>query len=137
MRGSRQNVSGGVSADKLKVIVIVDDDDGVRDSTRVLLEACGYATEGFASADDYLAKSAGTGGDCLLLDVQMPGMSGIELLEHMRAQGNPTPVVLMTANIERLGDRPAQAGAVTVLRKPFAEDALLSWIARACGQQNA
>jgi CheY-like chemotaxis protein len=55
----------------------------------------------------------------------------------MRAQGDPTPVVLMTANIERLGNRPAQAGAVTVLRKPFAEDALLSWIARACGQPGA
>ncbi len=114
-----------------RVIVVVDDDDGVRDSTRVLLEACGYTADGYASADDFLAKTGGEAGDCLLLDVQMPGMSGIELLEHLRRRGIQTPVVLMTANIEGIGDRAAQAGAVTVLRKPFVEDMLLKWIALA------
>jgi len=122
----------GVSRETSRVIVIIDDDDGVRDSTRVLLEACGYATDGYASANEFLAKTSGAAGDCLLLDVQMPGMSGIELLEHLRNHGIQTPVVLMTANIESLGDRAIRAGAVTVLRKPFAEEAVLKWISLAC-----
>jgi two-component system response regulator FixJ len=122
----------GVGREISRVIVIVDDDDGVRDSTRVLLEACGYATDGYASANEFLEKTSGKSGDCLLLDVQMPGMTGIELLEHLRRSGIQTPVVLMTANIEGIGDRAVRAGAVTVLRKPFVEDALLKWIALAC-----
>ena len=115
--------------------MIVDDDDGVRDSTCVLLESSGYACRGFSSAADFLAKTEGRGGDCLLLDVQMPGTSGIELLDHLRTRGIRTPAILMTANVERVGERAAQVGALTVLRKPFAEETLLRWIAVACGQK--
>jgi len=113
--------------------VIVDDDDSVRDSTAVLLEACGYGTQNFASADEFLEKAAGLAGECLLVDVQMPGTSGLELLEKLRARNIRTPVILMTANAEHLGERAAQAGALTVLRKPFSEEALLHWIAIAFG----
>jgi two-component system response regulator FixJ len=117
--------------------VIIDDDDAVRDSTCVLLESYGYDCKSYASADAFLEKTGGRMGDCLLLDVQMPGTSGVELLEFLRARGIDTPVILMTANVERLGDRGAAAGALTVLRKPFTEDALLHWIARACGAPGA
>jgi two-component system response regulator FixJ len=114
--------------------VIVDDDDAVRDSTCVLLESCGYDCVSYVSADAFLEKTGGRMGDCLLLDVQMPGTSGVELLELLRTRRIETPVILMTANVERLGNRGAAAGALTVLRKPFAEDVLLRWIARACDQ---
>jgi two-component system response regulator FixJ len=117
--------------------VIVDDDDAVRDSTCVLLESSGYDCRSYVSADDFLEKTGGLLGDCLLLDVQMPGTSGVELLEVLRARGIATPVILMTANVERLGKRGAVAGALTVLRKPFTEEALLHWIARACGAPSA
>ena len=118
-----------MSAARTKAIVIVDDDDGVRDSTRVLLESYGYSTECFESAEVFLEKTEGRVGDCLLVEVQMPGMSGIKLLEHLRARGIQKPVILMTANVERLGDRAAQVGALAILRKPFSEDALLEAIA--------
>lgn len=120
-----------------RIVVIVDDDDAVRDSTCVLLESSGYDCRSYISADDFLEKTGGCLGDCLLLDVQMPGTSGVELLELLRARGIATPVILMTANVERLGNRGTEAGALTVLRKPFAEDVLLQWIARACGAPSA
>ena len=116
------------------IVVIVDDDDAVRDSTCVLLDSSFYDCRSYVSADAFLEKTGGRLGNCLLLDVQMPGTSGVELLELLRARGIATPVILMTANVECLGNRGIEAGALTVLRKPFAEDVLLRWIARACGR---
>ena len=115
-----------------KTIVIIDDDEAVRDSTDVLLKSYGHTTQIFPSADAFLQATAGTGGDVLVVDVQMPGLSGIELLEALRARAIATPVILMTANPDQLGERGKQAGAIDVLRKPFSEDVLLSTIARAC-----
>ena len=116
-----------------KTIVIVDDDDGVRDSTAVLLESCGYGTASFVSAEDLLEEIDRLEGACLLIDIQMPGTSGLELLEKLRERSIRTPAILMTANAEHIGERAVKAGALTVLRKPFSEEALLHWIAIAFG----
>ena len=73
------------------MISIVDDDAAVRDSLRFLLECEGYETREFASAREFLPADRAADGDCLILDVHMPGMSGIELLETMRRQGDTRP----------------------------------------------
>lgn len=117
-----------------KTIVIIDDDEAVRDSTCVLLQSYGYPTQTFPSADVYLRETGGAAGDCLVVDVQMPGLSGVELVEALRARAIATPVILMTANVESLGARGQQAGAAAILRKPFAEDALIQAVARICGR---
>ena len=121
-------MSGVVS----KTIVIIDDDEAVRDSTCVLLQSYGYPTQTYPSADVYLQETSGALGDCLIVDLQMPGLSGVELVEALRARAIATPVILMTANVESLGARGQQAGAAAILRKPFAEDALIQAVARAC-----
>jgi CheY-like chemotaxis protein len=126
------DVSRVVSVAEPRKIIIVDDDDGVRDSTRVLLEAHGFAAAGFAGADAFLEKNGADGASCLLLDVQMPGTSGLELLEQLRTRAIAIPVIMMTANVERASARAVQAGALTVLRKPFSEDELLKWLNFAC-----
>lgn len=113
-------------------VAIVDDDDGVRDSTSILLESFGYRTEVFASAEAFLASPFIAEADCLLLDVQMPGMTGIELLEHLRTSNVRTPAILMTANVERIGRRGTDAGAFAIVRKPFAEDEIEHRIREAC-----
>ena len=113
-------------------IVIIDDDEAVRDSTCVLLQSYGYPTQTYPSADHFLQETAGASGDCLVVDVQMPGLSGVELVETLRARAIATPVILMTANVESLGERGEKAGAAAVLRKPFAEDALIEAVTRAC-----
>lgn len=114
-----------------KIIAVIDDDDAVRDSTCVLLEAFGHTIAAFASAADFLADPRVANFDCLLLDLQMPGMSGIEMLEALRARGIATPVIILTGNGARRSPRLAKANVTTVLRKPVASDLLLEAVASA------
>lgn len=114
-----------------RIIHTVDDDDDVRDSMRVLLESFGFTVRAFASAAEFLSHPESEKADCLLLDLQMPGMTGLELLEQLRARGVRTPAILVTANDEDLGSRPARAKVLTVLHKPVADNELLQWIERA------
>lgn len=77
-------------------VYVVDDDDAVRDSMRVLLESSGLDVRVYSSAQEFLAHVCKSPKGCLLLDLHMPGMSGVELLEALRMQGSRLPVVIIT-----------------------------------------
>jgi len=103
-------------------VFIVDDDEAVRDSLRWLLEANGYRVRAFESAEAFLAAYDPAVVGVLIVDVRMPGMSGLELQEHLRAREIPIPVVFITGH----GDVPMavatiKKGAVDFLEKPFNE----------------
>jgi FixJ family two-component response regulator len=93
-----------------------------------LLESVGYTVKPFASADDFLRHPGSENADCLLCDLNMPGLSGVELLELLRSRGIAVPAIVLTANGERLDARTTRAGVLKVLRKPVPEADLLQWI---------
>jgi len=115
-------------------ICVIDDDRAVRESTAALLESAGYDVKSFASADDFLGQSGSENISCFLLDLNMPGMSGLELLELLRSREIATPAIVLTANGERLNARMTRAGVLKILRKPVSEADLLQWIETALGQ---
>jgi FixJ family two-component response regulator len=114
-------------------IYIVDDDDSVRDSARALLEAYDHEVEDFGSAREILESFDHLVDGCLLLDLNMPDMGGIELLELLRRRGDTIPVIVVTAqNDVGVLDRARRAGAYAVLEKPV-DDTLIKTIGQALG----
>lgn len=116
-----------VNQSSVAMISIVDDDESVRDALDSLLKSIGYRTEIFASATEFLRLGHNEDTKCLILDVRMPGLSGLELQRHLVASGSSIPIIFITAH----GDEAARAqalsaGAVAFLRKPFTEEALLN-----------
>jgi two-component system response regulator FixJ len=110
---------------------VVDDDAGVRDSLRLLLEASGYAVQTHVGATAFLAEAAGLAG-CVLTDVRMPGMDGLELQEQLNARGVRLPVIVMTGQGDiPIAVRAMKAGAVDFLEKPLDDARLLEAVARA------
>ena len=103
------------------MIFVVDDDPAVRDSLRVLFEAVGRSVEDFSSAEAFLARAAfGRRDGVVVVDIHMPRMSGIELLENLRQSGNHVPVILVTGQPSAgITARAQAAGALAVLEKPF------------------
>jgi len=115
-----------------KLISIVDDDDSVRFGTASLLRAAGYATESFGSAEEFLRSGDHTRFACVVADIQMPGMSGIELANRLGQDVPPTPVILVTARTEKeILANAAASGASCLLRKPFTGDQLLECVSSA------
>ena len=115
-------------------ISIVDDDASMRDAIRGLLRSAGFDADVFASAEEFLTSARLHGTSCLVLDVRMPGMSGIELQERLIASSHAIPIIFITAHADE--DERARAldrGAIDCLQKPFSDDALLEAIARANG----
>ena len=111
-------------------ICIVDDDDAVRDSLSAFLEACGYAVVCFATALAFLDAGELSGWLCLVLDIHMPGMNGLELLELLRARGVETPAVLITGAADAaLRAQAEKLGRLSFLEKPVDGDTLLDTIA--------
>jgi two-component system response regulator FixJ len=106
-------------------IFIVDDDEQARQSVAALVRSMGFVSQSFSSAEEFLASYIeGTRG-CLITDVRMVGMSGIDLLEKLNTRNIFLPVVVLTAYAETpLTVRAIKAGAVTLLEKPYADDAL-------------
>jgi two-component system, LuxR family, response regulator FixJ len=114
------------------MIFIVDDDAGVRDSLRLLLESEGFAAREFASARQFLENARTDHRGCLLVDVQMPGMSGIELLEHLRRSGDTLPAIVISGHVDQVTRQRAHAaGAIAVIEKPYQSEELLDFIRRA------
>ena len=114
----------------LRLIFVIEDDEGVRQSTQALLEASGYSVRTFANAEDLLAAGTAGKAGCIVLDHHLSGMTGIELIETLRAQGLQMPAIMITSNGTKLGVRAAQAGVTAVLRKPLAADGLEEWLNR-------
>jgi FixJ family two-component response regulator len=108
------------------LVSVVDDDDLMRNSTRRLLRSVGLRTEAFASAEEFLASGLAAETACLVLDVRMPGMSGLQLQRHLAATLNPIPIIFITAQVSTDAERQAlQAGAVQFFHKPVGNEALL------------
>ncbi len=108
------------------LVSVVDDDESVRESLPDLLCELGFATEAFASAEEFLASDHLDRTRCLVLDVGMPGMSGPELQEELARRGRAIPIVFITAQQdESIRARVLAAGAVAYLHKPFSDTALL------------
>ena len=111
------------------VISIIDDDASVRAATNNLLSSRGYIVHTFASAGDFLQSDRLQDSSCVVADVQMPAMSGLDLLTHMRIQGNKTPFIFITAfPDESVRARALKAGAIGFLAKPFAGPRLIDCI---------
>ncbi|CAH1658787.1 Response regulator receiver domain-containing protein [Hyphomicrobiales bacterium] len=114
------------------MISIIDDDESVRTATASLVRSLGLATSLFASAEDFLNSEQLTCSDCVITDVQMPGMSGMELQVRLKASGNPVPVIVITAfPEERLRHQAMSAGAIGFLSKPFDGGEMVACLDRA------
>lgn len=121
--------------DKFTRIFIIDDDRSVRTSLARLLGAAGYTTEAFASAEEFLGRERFDGVACLILDVRMPGSSGLELQDTLNELGSDLPILFLTGH----GDIPMsvkaiRGGAVNFLTKPVSEAVLLSAVGQALAQ---
>jgi FixJ family two-component response regulator len=111
------------------LISIVDDDDSLRNSLNNLIRSVGFGVQGFSSAEAFLNSSELHDTACLILDVRMPGMSGLELQRQLAVTHCRIPIILITSH----GDdgargRALEAGAIDFLYKPFREEALLNAI---------
>ena len=108
------------------LISIVDDDALARDGIRELVESLRYRTTTFQSAEDFLRSSMVADTACLITDLQMPGLSGLELQEALRSQGYHMPVILVTAYPnDKHRTRAFNNGAIGFLTKPFDESSLM------------
>jgi len=111
------------------MISIVDDDVSVREATKGWVRSLGYSAAAFASAEEFLQSGKVNDTECVITDVQMPGLSGIELQSHLISQGNRTPIIFVTAfPEERTRTRALEAGAIGFLTKPFNEGRLIEYI---------
>ena len=127
-----QPCSGGHLATRQKTVAVVDDDAGMRRGIERLLNAHGLETKGFDSAEAFLDQLASSQADCLVLDIHLEGMSGIDLRRRLTASGSKLPVIFITAiNDERQEQECINAGCVAYLRKPFPAELLLDAIKKA------
>ncbi|MEH2513535.1 FixJ family two-component response regulator [Nitrobacteraceae bacterium AZCC 1564] len=111
------------------VISIIDDDGSVRVATSNLVRSLGYIVHAFASAEEFLLSNEVNGTSCIIADVQMGEMSGIELQAHLHAQGHRVPFIFITAfPAESVRARALNAGATCFLTKPYDADALINCV---------
>jgi FixJ family two-component response regulator len=121
-----------------KVISVVDDDESVRRTTTLLIESFGFRAAAFESADAFLRSTQLHDTACLIVDVQMPGMNGLQLQSQLAAAGCRIPIIFITAYDDKESRRRAmQAGAVAFLGKPFSDEQLLQWIRSALHQEES
>src|SRR5271165_2193250 len=114
---------------EVPLVLIVDDDVSVRRSTARLLRSSGMRAESFASAQLLLDSENTVEADCLIIDVRMPGLDGLQLLRRLRANSQRTPVIFFSGEATQEDeDRALRAGALAFLRKPVCKDALLRFI---------
>jgi FixJ family two-component response regulator len=123
---------GEGSLSKAPLIAIVDDDDSFRRATTSFIRSLGYAALQFASADSFLKSDRLHDTDCLISDVHMPGMDGIELQRKLIVQGYQLPIIFVTAFSEMSARaQTLAAGAIGFLDKPFSDEELIVCLNRA------
>jgi FixJ family two-component response regulator len=120
------------------IVFVVDDDVSVRESLELLIRCAGWQPETFASAQDFLARPRAVVPSCLILDVRLPGLNGLDLQKRVAAERTDMPIIFITGH----GDVPMtvqamKAGAVEFLTKPFGDDVLLSAIRNALDRSRA
>jgi FixJ family two-component response regulator len=114
------------------VISIIDDDESVREATKSLVRSLGYKAAVFASAEEYLQSERLDDSSCLITDLHMPGMSGVDLQDRLIADGRQIPMIFVTAYYEeKVRDRVLDAGAYGFLRKPFNDESLIECLDKA------
>ena len=117
---------------KLPLISVVDDDESIRESLNGLIRSVGFVVAVFASVEEFLSSDDLRNTDCLILDVRMPGMNGLDLQRELGTNHHQIPVIFVTAHgDEVVRQRALSAGAVDYLFKPFSEEALLNAIVAA------
>ena len=126
MNGSRTAMEAMTKKLNGPLVSVVDDDPSVRRSTERLLRCSGLCAEVFASAEEFLASGRAEETACLILDQRLPGMSGLELQQHLAAAAMPVPIVFLSAHSSDAEARQAlQAGALQFLQKPVSKEVLL------------
>lgn len=131
----QQNTGAADTPETLGVVYVVDDDEAVRDSLKWLLEASSYRVELYDSGESFLARYDPKAIAVLVLDVRMPGMSGLEVQEHLIARKSDLPIIFITGH----GDVPMavntlKKGAVDFVEKPFDQAALKAQVERMLGE---
>jgi len=122
---------------KTPLVAVVDDDEAIREALCDLMMVTGLACSTFDSAPAFLNDNSPTEVDCLITDVRMPGMSGIDLLERMRAGGSKLPVIILTSVLDAGARAKAlELGAQAWLTKPVADEALLDQLKSAIGEED-
>ena len=111
-----------------RFVFIVEDDEGVRSSMRLLLEASGYSVRDFASAEQLLAAADIHAAGCIVSDYSLPGITGMDMIEALRARGIWVPAIIVTANARGITARAERAGVAMVLRKPMTAETLTQWL---------
>jgi FixJ family two-component response regulator len=114
------------SATERSLVSVVDDDESVRESLPDLLREFGFAAHAFSSAEEFLSSDSLGQTRCLILDIAMPGMTGLDLQRELKLRGQKIPIIFITARKdEALRARAFEQGAVEFLLKPFSDAALL------------
>jgi FixJ family two-component response regulator len=108
------------------LISVVDDDEPIREAINELISSLGYRSVKFASAEEFLSSDRLSDTSCVITDVRMPGLSGIDLQSHLIAQGHTMPIIFITAHADEMTrSRALSAGAIGFLGKPFNEGCLI------------
>lgn len=116
----------------MPLIAIIDDDESLRQALEGFVRSLGHRAAGFASAEAFLAADDIAGYDCLISDIQMPGLSGIELKQLLTERHYRLPAILITARSDPgLAEKAQASGALCLLKKPFEADMLIACIDRA------
>jgi FixJ family two-component response regulator len=134
MKSRRENntIRETTGASYVSRVAIVDDDESVREAIKSLLRSVGMVAEAYASAEEFLNSDSLKDFACLILDVQMPGMGGLELQDRLLSRQHRIPIIFITAHAsdKEARTRALQAGAVDFLYKPFSEEALLKAVCK-------
>lgn len=125
-------VSESATLTNVRVISIVDDDEFVRRATRAFIRSLGHVAETFASSEEFLTSGRVRDSACLIADVQMPGMNGLELQRVLIEQGHHLPIIFITAfPSASVHEQALAAGALALLSKPFSDEELTDCLDRA------
>ena len=119
-------------------VFVVDDDVSVRESLELLIQSAGWRPEVFASAQEFLSRARSLGPSCLVLDVSLPGLNGLELQKRIAVDWAPMPIIFITGHVDvPTSVQAMKAGAVEFLTKPFSPDVLLAAIGNAIERSRA